>query len=250
MGQFRGQGIVLRSMNLGEWDKLLTVFTEGQGKLKIVAKGARKVQSRYASLTQLFCNIRFTVYQGKSMHTFSQVELIEGFRPLREDLNRMTYGLYMLEMVDVTLVEGQSHDDILSLLIACLHILSHTDHLELLLAFYELRLLSRLGWRLNLLQCPVCGGRPGVRFSVQNLGFPCLGCTTGGTGETLITMSSDALSLLNTLCGGDWRCIEDLSSEVPGKNEVAAVLDRIIYAKLEKRLESYAFLTQIRNTAR
>ena len=49
MGQFKGEGIVLRSMNLGEWDKLLTVFTQGQGRLKIVAKGARKIQSRYRS---------------------------------------------------------------------------------------------------------------------------------------------------------------------------------------------------------
>ncbi|KAF0198122.1 MAG: DNA repair protein RecO (recombination protein O) [Bacillota bacterium] len=251
MGQFKGEGIVLRSMNLGEWDKLLTVFTQGQGRLKIVAKGARKIQSRYASLTQLFCNIRFTVYQGKSVHTFSQVELIEGFRPLREDLGRMAYGIYMLEMIDATLEEGQSHDDILSLLIACLHILSHTDHLELLLAFYELRLLSRLGWGLSLESCPVCGGKMGAKFSIQNLGFPCSACIPGGAGEKpLLTISLAAYSLLKTLCGGDWRRLEALPTGIPGEKEVAAVLDRIIYIKLEKRLESYVFLSQIRSTAR
>ena len=249
MGQFKGEGIVLRSMNLGEWDKLLTVFTQGQGRLKIVAKGARKIQSRYASITQLFCNVRFTVYRGKSMHTFSQVELIEGFRPLREDLERMAYGLYMLEMVDAALEEGQSHDDILSLLIACLHILSHTDHLELLLAFYELRLLSRLGWALNLERCPACGGKRGAKLSIQNLGFPCSTCIPGGA-ESLVTTSPEAISLLKTLSGGDWRPIEALPTDVPGKKEVAALLDRIIYIKLEKRLESYDFLSQIRNTAR
>ncbi|MDP3488199.1 MAG: DNA repair protein RecO [Bacillota bacterium] len=249
MGQFKGEGVVLRSMNLGEWDKLLTVFTYGQGRLKIVAKGARKIQSRYASITQLFCNVRFTVYRGKSMHTFSQVELIEGFRPLREDLGRMTYGLYMLEMVDATLDEGQSHDDILSLLIACLHILSHTEHLELLLAFFELRLLSRLGWALNLERCPVCNGKRGNKFSMQNLGFPCSACIPGD-GEAFVTTSVVALSLLKTLGGGDWRPIEALPTDVPGGKEVTVLLDRIIYVKLEKRLESYAFLSQIRNTAR
>ena len=250
MGQFRGEGIVLRSMNLGEWDKLLTVFTQGQGRLKIVAKGARKIQSRYASITQLFCNVRFTVYRGKTMHTFSQVELIEGFRPLREDLGRMAYGLYMLEMVDTTLEEGQSHDDILSLLTACLHILSHTNHLELLLAFYELRLLSRLGWTLNLERCPICGGKQGSKLSIHNLGFTCAKCIPDGEGESLITISSGALSLLKTLCGGDWRPIEVLPIDISGEKEVVAILDRIIYMKLEKRLESYDFLSQIRNTAR
>lgn len=250
MGQFKGEGIVLRSMNLGEWDKLLTVFVQGQGRLKIVAKGARKIQSRYASITQLFCNVRFTVYRGKNIHTFSQVELIEGFRPLREDLGRMAYGVYMLEMVDATLEEGQSHDDILSLLIACLHILSHTDHLELLLAFYELRLLSRLGWALNLERCPVCHGKSGPRFSMRNLGFLCVSCIPAGAGEASISISPAAFDLLHTLCGGDWRPIEALPTNVPGEKEVAALLDRITYTKLEKRLESYSFLSQIRNTAR
>jgi len=246
MGQFKGQGIVLRSLNLGEWDKLLTVFAEGQGKIKVVAKGARKIQSRYASLTQPFCQIQFTVYSGKNMHTFSQVELVESYRPLREDLSRMTYGLYMLELVDITLEENQAHDDILSLLIACLHILAHTDHLELLLAFFELRLLSRLGWRLNLDACPVCGMEAGTKLSIANVGLICPGCVRAA-GSDLVTVSEGALKLLRLLCGGDYRRIESLTRPINNEREVAQVLDRIVLGKLDKKPGSLDFLTQIRN---
>lgn len=250
MAQVKGEGIVLRATNLGEWDKLLVIFAQGHGKVKAVAKGARKIQSRYASLTQPFSHIRFTLYQGKSLHTFSQVELIEGFRSLREDLDKMAYGLYMLELVDAVLVDDQPHDDILSLLIACLHILSHTDHHELLLAFFELRYLSRVGFALSVETCPICGGRPGLKLSVEVPGFICASCQGAGAPRAVVTVSSQGLTLLKRLRSGDWRQVEALPKPAEGEIEVSALLDRILLAKLEKRPESYAFLTQIRSSAR
>lgn len=249
MGQFKGQGVVIRSINLGEWDKLLTVFSEGRGKIKVVAKGARKVQSRYASLTQPFCNITFTVYSGKSIHTFGQVTLIESYRAIREDLTKMAYGLYMLELIDIALEDEQAHDDILSLLIACLHILSLTEHVELLLSFFLLRLLNRLGWWLSLAQCPVCGAKSGTRFSIEHLGFPCAQCQRSYS-DALVTLSSDGLALLRELSGNDWLRIESLPLYGKGEQEVAAILDRAVSRKMEKKPESYAFLSLIRSTAR
>lgn len=250
MAQIKGEGIVLRATNLGEWDKLLVIFAEGRGKVKAVAKGARKIQSRYASLTQPFSHIRFTLYQGKSLHTFSQVELLEGYRSLREDLDKMAYGLYMLELVDAALVDDQPHDDILSLLIACLHILSHTARPELLLAFFELRYLSRVGFGLSVDTCPICAGRPGPKLSVEVPGFVCARCQSEGAPRAAVAISKEGLTLLKHLAGGDWRRVEALPEPALGEKEVSALLDRIVITKLEKRPESYTFLTQIRSSAR
>jgi len=219
------------------------------GKVRAVAKGARKVQSRYASLTQPFSHIRFTAYAGSTLPTFSQAEAIEGFRSLREDLDNLAYGIYILDLVDTALVDRQPHDDILSLLIASLHILSHTAHRELLLAWFELRLLARLGVAMSLGSCPRCGGAPGAHLDIDTPGFLCQKCCQREGSRTQIAVSSAARSLLSTLRGGDWRVVEAIATPVAGQAEVAAVLDRVMFAQLEQRPESYGFLSAIRTAA-
>jgi len=250
MPLLRGEGVVLRSMNLGEWDRLLVVLTVGLGKIKVVAKGARKVQSRYASITQPFSYLRFTSYRGKTFHTLSQVEVIEGYRPLRDNLEKIAYGLYLMELVDLSLVEEQAHDDILSLLLASLHILCHSERYELLLAFFELRLLSRLGFALDLRQCAECGGQAGHRLRLNAGGLLCDRCSQEGAAHGAVTVSSEALRLLAALRQNDWQKIETMPKTPVGEREMAALLDRIVSHRIEKTPESFKFLAEIRRGSR
>ncbi len=250
MPQVKAEGLILRTGNLGEWDRTAVVLAEGYGKTRVVAKGARKVQSRYASVTQPLTHIRFTAYVGGKLPTLSQAEALESFRSLREDLDSLAYALYMLELVDISLVDAQPHDDILSLVIACLHILSHTEHRELLLAFFELRLLARLGFDLSLSACPRCAGPPGVHLVSDIPGFLCPKCSEREGPRTEVKLSGTAFSLLRKLRGSDWRAVEGICAPVAGEKEVAAVLDGVMFAKLEKRPESHAFLCAIRSAGR
>ncbi len=215
MPQFKGEGVVLRSSNLGEWDKLLVVLGQGAGKTRIVAKGARKVQSRYASLTQVFSHINYTVYSGRSLATFSQAELRQGFPALRDNLDKMAYGLYLLELVDSLLEEGQVHDDILSLLLASLHILSLSDKHELLLGFFQIRLLARLGW---------------------------------ATSPADLSLSTGASRLFGILWEKDWRYIGELEFEfevMPDAVEITQKLARVLSGHMGKEAKSYNFLLDI-----
>jgi DNA repair protein RecO (recombination protein O) len=250
MPQVKGEGLILRTSNLGEWDRLVVVLAAGMGKLRAVAKGARKVQSRYASVTQPLTHLRFTAYVGRSLPTFSQAEPLEGFRSLREDLDSLAYALYMLELVDSSLVDAEPHDDVLSLAIACLHILSHTEHRELLLAFFELRLLARLGFGLELSACPHCAGPAGEYLVPDIPGFPCRKCSQGEMRGKQVKVSTAAHNLLCKLRDRDWRAVEGLCAPVAGEREVAAVLDSVVMAKLEKRPASHAFLCAIRTAGK
>jgi len=250
MPQLKGEGLVLRSFNIGEWDRLLVIFVAGHGKVRAVAKGARKVQSRFASVTQPFSHLRFTLYQGRSLHTLSQVEMIEGFRPLRENLDKIAYGLYMMELVDLSLVDGQGHDDILSLLLACLHIMCHSERHELLLAFFELRLLSRLGFAVSVEHCIECGSDAPHKLLLTAPGFLCLSCSNRALSGGMVAVSQDAHRLLRVLSEGSWRGIEALPEPESAEREVAILLDRIMTHKLERTPESRAFLTELRQGAR
>lgn len=250
MPQLKGEGLVLRSYNLGEWDRLLLILVAGHGKVRAVAKGARKVQSRFASVTQPFSHLRFTLYQGKSLYTLSQVEMVEGFRPLRENLDKIVFGLYMMELVDLSLVDGQSHDDILSLLTACLHILCHSERHELLLAFFTLRLLSRLGFAVSVEHCMECGSKAGQKLVLAAPGFLCPTCSNRAQSQSLVTVSKEAHHLLLALSEGSWRRLETWPEPAPAEREVAVLLDRIMTHKLERTPESRAFLAELRRGTR
>lgn len=214
MPQEKGDGIVLRVADFGEWDRLMVVFAAGRGKTRIIAKGARKAQSRYASIAQPFCHLGFTYYQGRGLGTLNQAELHNGFPGIRSDLDKMAYGLYVLELTDAFLEEGQEHDDILSLLLAALHILCDTTEYELFLAFFQTRFLARLGWAVSLEQ---------------------------------LRLPRGAGSSFEAILSNDWRY---LASNKPVMNlrHLTARLDDILVRELGRQPRSLAFLQTIRKS--
>lgn len=212
MPQAKGDGIVLRVADFGEWDRLLVVFAVGSGKTRMIAKGARKTQSRYASLTQPFCHLNYTYYAGRGLGTLNQAQLHNGFPEIRNDLDKMAYGLYMLELTDSFLEEGQKHDDVFSLLLAALHILCETTDYELLLAFFQVRFLARLGWAV----------------SARQLG-----------------LRREAAGGFESLFSNDWRYLEG-NRPAGNLRDITARLDDVLVGELGRQPRSLAFLQTIR----
>jgi DNA repair protein RecO len=214
MPQAKGDGIVLRVADFGEWDRLLVVFAAGSGKTRMVAKGARKAQSRYASITQPFCHLNYTYYSGRGLGTLSQAQLHNGFPAIRNDLDKMAYGLYLLELTDSFLEEGQEHDGVFSLLLAALHILCETADYELLLAFFQVRFLARLGWAV----------------STRHLG-----------------LRKEAACAFEAIFSHDWRYLED-NRPAGNMRGITSRLDDILVGELGKQPRSLAFLQTIRKS--
>ena len=98
---YKEQGVVLRSIKLGEADKIVTVMTQGSGKVRAVAKGIRKTTSRFGARLEPFTHVSLMVYRGRgSLDTVSQAEIVSPFMPLRRDLGLFAAGETMLEAVD------------------------------------------------------------------------------------------------------------------------------------------------------
>ena len=97
---YRTEAIVLRRTDFGEADRLLTVFTPGRGKLRLVAKGARKPSSRKSGHVELFSHGQFMVAVGRELDIVTQAETLEPYLALRENLLRTTYGYYIAELAD------------------------------------------------------------------------------------------------------------------------------------------------------
>ena len=135
---------------------MLTLFSREHGKIKAIAKGARKPQSRKTGHVELFMRSRFFIAKGRNLDIITQAETIDPYAALRADLVRMTYASYAVELLDRFTVEEDKHSGLYDLLVDALGWFS-TDPITFLAArYYELRLLDLTGFQPRLFHCVAC----------------------------------------------------------------------------------------------
>lgn len=221
---FKAEGFVLRTRDLGEANKILTLFTRERGRVSAVARGARRARSRLLATSQAFSHSRFLLYEGRGLHTVSQAELLSSFRPLREDLPRMAYASYISELIDAFVDENEPNEALFRTILEGFTLMAGTGDLELSARWFELRVLDILGYRPEFAQCVACGVEihaPTVRFHPVEGGVLCAPCadrTPGGV-EVPLGVTRHCLRLLETPAArlgilrpsqGDRRVMESL----------------------------------------
>ncbi len=117
---FTSDAIVLRRMDFGEADRILTVLTPYHGKLRLLAKGVRRPGSRMAGHLELFVHARVQVARGRSLDLMNQAVTLEAHRAVREDMTKAAHAFYLAELVDGFLEEGDHHPSLFSLLLEAL----------------------------------------------------------------------------------------------------------------------------------
>lgn len=145
---YRTQGVILKRISFGEADRLLTVFTDKHGKLKIVAKGVRRLNSRKKGHLELFCQSRIFLAKGKNLDLVTEAETIDTFPKLRKNLNRVKIAYLFCELVDQLTAENQSHPQVYELLVNNLQALNSDTAPKDLIIDFEKQLLQILGFGL------------------------------------------------------------------------------------------------------
>ncbi len=249
MGLYNAEGIVIRVRDFNEADKVAVLLTREEGKIQAVARGARRPRSRLAAGMQLFTHVKASLFSGRSLDTVSQVEIVESFRHLREDLVRMAYGTYACELMDELVKEKQRYEFTFLLLLTTLHLLDAPEmEPEPVLRAYELKLLSMLGFRPSLEECVGCGRTQvegsHVRFAPGLGGVLCQTCPSEG--EPVYRLSRGTVAVMKRLMDGDIRKAHVI--RIGG--EMAAEIDQALSAYIghftEKKLKSKAFLDSVR----
>src|SRR5579872_5810787 len=100
MTLYRDEAVVLRTHKLGEADRIVVLMTRGRGKVRAVAKGVRKTKSRFGGRLEPPGRVSLQLYQGRNLDVINQADSLDLYRPVREDLDRMTDALAMVEAVD------------------------------------------------------------------------------------------------------------------------------------------------------
>ena len=110
------EAIVLSRRNYGEADRIVTVFSKEFGKLRLMAKGIRRITSKRASHLEVFTRLSCLVHTGKTMDSISEAVSIESYPLIRGDLGRVSVAYLLCELVDTLLGEKQEHRDVYVLL--------------------------------------------------------------------------------------------------------------------------------------
>lgn len=156
MPVYKAEAIVLRRANLGEADRLVTLFTREFGRLAVVARGARKPKSRFAGRLELFTHLRALLARGRTLDVVSQVEVIDPFPAVRADLARMSAASFAAEITDRALPEREPQPAVFAALRHALRVIASGDA-ELAAYWYAAQLLSLSGYGPVTDRCVICG---------------------------------------------------------------------------------------------
>jgi len=153
----RVDAVVLRHSDWGEADRLLIIFSQQGGKLRVIAKGARKPRSRKAGHLEPFTRVDMLLARGSEWWILTQAETIDAYLPLRDDLMRTAQAAYVVELLDRFNYEEGPNPSIYRLLVETLERLSTSKDADLAVRFFEVRLLDLMGYRPQLFHCAGCG---------------------------------------------------------------------------------------------
>ena len=158
------KGLVLRTVDLKESDRLLTIYTEEQGIVTALAKGARSLKSRKMSSTQQFCYSSFILYGESDKYWVKEASLIESFFGIRNSIEGLALAAYIVEVLTDVGVEDKEVD-LLRLALNSLYAISSGKYdLNKVKAVFEMRAMSILGFMPEIVACHTCGRRDGEFF--------------------------------------------------------------------------------------
>ena len=143
--QFKAEGIILKRRNLGETDRILTVFTHQRGKITVLAKGVRKITSRRAGNVELLNRSILYLHQAKSFFILTEAQTIDTYPQLKTNLTLSTYAFHIIELVDKLTAENQENDMLYEHLVNVLQRLSRNPR-QILVRAFEAKILTNQGF--------------------------------------------------------------------------------------------------------
>lgn len=168
------KGLVLREVLYKESDRILTVFTDKEGRITAKAQGAVKSKSKLSAATQQLTYSDFILYKSKGKWLVKEAAVIEDFAGLRRDIAKFALGCYFAECMESLSLEEEPEPEILRLGLNCLYSVSNSLHPDMLVkAAFEMKIMSMTGYQPETEACRYCGKEPeNPAFSVSN-GFIC-----------------------------------------------------------------------------
>lgn len=246
---FRASAIVLRHSDWGEADRLLTLYTREQGMVRALAKGVRKVTSRKAGHLEPFTHITVQLAKGRDLLIVTQVETVNAFLLLHDDLMKTGYAAYVVELLLRFSYEDEgANPSIFRLLSETLDKLEKETDAWLPVRYYEMRLLDAVGFRPQMFECANCGREILAEdqfFSSTAGGVICPRCGEGL--PNLARLSLEALKYLRHFQRSSYKDASRARPSLEVQKEAEVLMQGYFTYLLERELNTPGFLKRVRS---
>lgn len=162
MRNFSSEGLVVKRKDIGEADKIVTIFARNYGKVSFIAKGVRKVSSRRAGNLELLNKIKFFANGQGKLPVLTEASGLSSFKEIKSDLKKLSLAYLLLELVDQFLPDGQENNKLYNQLILFLEAINQSESIErdkVLTASFQIKLLREMGYLPELYHCIKCGSK-------------------------------------------------------------------------------------------
>ncbi len=246
MHSIKTTGIVLKGTNFGEADKILTIFTERLGKVKVLARGVRKIKSHLAGSLEPFILSELLLHEGKTFYSISGAQIIESYPTIHDDIDKIARVFFLGELIDNFVTADEKSTATFDLFVSALNSLENNSKDVLLLSF-QLKIVEAAGFKPELYTCVHCKNKivAGDNFW-DNLegGVICEDCQQKFQHGKAI--SDNAIKLLRFIEQNKFAEIERIKDDSAVREEAENVLTLYVRGILEKELKSESFLKQSR----
>ena len=228
---YSDRAVVLRTIPIGEADRVVTLMTEHHGRVRAVAKGIRRTMSKFGSRLEPTTHVSLQLYLGRELDTITQAETIAHMGNVRDDLHRFGRANVMLETVDQVALEREPNAALYRMLVGALGELDRDDA-PLVLGGFLLKLLSLEGFQPQLDVCVACGSTSNlVSFDVDDGGLRCSDDRRGAA------VDHEAIFLMRQILGGELTAaLREPPSAATA--EVEAIAVGLVEHHIERRLRA------------
>lgn len=244
---YRSEAVVLRRQDLGEADRLLTLFTPQHGKLRAVAKGVRRPGSKKAGHLEPFTLTILLLARGRELDIITQAEAVKTFPHLRDDLIRLGLAAYVIELTDRFGIQESDSQALFQLVVNTLERLDGDPSPEAALRYFQVRLLDLAGYRPELSRCVNCLSEAAPEdqfFSVLEGGLLCPRC--GPMRSEARPLSLQALKVMRHYQRNSYAEASRPQISPKVALELEALLESYLCHLLERELNVPGFVRQVR----
>jgi len=247
---YQTEAIVIKKTKLGEADSILTLYTPHLGKIQGFARSLRKPKSKLAGHLELLTYSLVSFARGKNLDTITGSQTINSFLPLKSDLWLTSCALYATELVSQFTVDNIENYPLFQLLKETMEQLCEAGNKELILRYFDLHLLSRVGYQPQLQQCVSCHNplQPTTNsFCPSAGGMLCPRCSPEQ--PLSYPLSVNAQKVLRLLQSSDYDTANRLKIDPELSHELEKVMSHYLKYLLERDVKSVAWLETLREQA-
>ncbi len=253
---FSTQAIILRRVEYGDYDYIITFMTPSHGKISAIAKNAKKSIKRFSGVLELFYELDIVVRKGRKISFLEEASIEKSFPGIRSDIIKTAYASFWNEIIVQWLEEGAFQEKVYKLLD---YVLTELDAgkktPEEQSIFFQMKFLDIVGFSPELQKCGVCNTdveaikETRLVFDIKNGWLMCENCKrnmAGMNAEKVIPLSKGTVKQLLWLQNSEADRVQRVKFSELASIEGLRFLESFLPYHLEKELRSLKFLRKIR----